>query len=366
MTIAASSAESRCLRKLPKAELHIHLEGAMRPATLTELCQKHQVPRPDDTGGKRFADFGPFAACYMAVCECLREEADLFRLVREVAEDAAAAGASWIEPALSLVLYCDRFGGLEGTLKILLRAAATAEESTGVGIGFIVAAERHLPPSEAESLARAVHGMVSRGEHMIGGRPGVVAFGLHSAEPGNPPEPFAEAFRIACGDGTLAAIPHAGELEPAPGQGPTSVRYCAMDLGAKRIGHGVLAAPDPQLLRELAAKGVCLDVCPTSNLLLRVVETIEAHPLPSLLRAGVPCTVNSDDPLLFGCTLLGEFELCRADLGMDDESLAACARNSFTYSCAPEDLKQRGIAGIDAWLAAPGDGHADKRLRSAP
>jgi len=353
--MAGLNGERRLLKDLPKAELHIHLEGAMRPSTLTELCAKHKVARPSDTGGQRFADFGPFAACYMAVCECLREEDDLFRLVREVAEDAAASGAIWIEAALSFVLYAHRFGGLEATLKLLLRAAEAAEEVTGVGIAFIVAAERHLPPSEALDLAKVVHDMVARGEGSIRGRLGLVGFGLHSAEVGHPPEPFEQAFRAACDDGLVAALPHAGEIAPAPGQGPASVRFCVDVLGAKRIAHGVLAAEDAQLVSHLAAKGVCLDVCPTSNILLRVFESMDEHPLPRLLGAGVPCTINSDDPLLFGCNLLGEFERCRAELHLDDATLAACARSSFDHSLAPEETKQRGLAGVARWLACGAD-----------
>ncbi|CAK0797766.1 unnamed protein product [Prorocentrum cordatum] len=363
---------ARDLRALPKAELHLHLEGAMRPGTLTELCAKHGVPRPADTAGRRFPDFGPFAACYMAVCECLREEGDLFRLVREVAEDAAASGALWIEPALSLVLYAERFGGLEATLRLLLRAAEAAEDATGVGMGFIVAAERHLPPSEALSLARAARGLVDRGEARVRGRPGLVGFGLHSAEGGHPPEPFADAFDVACGTGgaaggsgaALASLPHGGEIAPAPGQGPASVRCCVDRLGAKRVAHGVLAAEDPELLAHLSAKEVCLDVCPTSNWLLRVVEALEDHPLPKLLDAGVPCTINSDDPLLFGCSLLGEYEVARSRLGLADESLARCAAASFRFSCAPEGLRTRGLAAVDAWLAA-GAGAAEPGAATA-
>merc|ERR1719433_459543 len=238
----APPAVARSLAVLPKAELHLHLEGAMRPETLTELCRRHGVDRPADTRGKQFSDFGPFAACYLAVCECLREEEDLTRLVREVAEDAQAYGASWIEPALSCVLYAERFGGVKETLKLLLRAAEAAEAATGVGLGFIVAAERHLPPSEAEGLAQAVRGLVDSGEATIRGHAGIVGFGLHAAEVGNPPEPFEGAFEVACAGGALAALPHAGELAPAPGKGPDSVRFCVDHLGARRIAHGVLAA----------------------------------------------------------------------------------------------------------------------------
>lgn len=278
--------------------------------------------------------------------------------MREVAEDAAASGALWIEPALSLGLYAERFGGLESTLKVLVRAAAAAEEATGVGLGYIVAAERSLPgcevealAREAEALARAVRSVVDGGCADVRGHPGIVGFGLHGAEPGNPPEPFAQAFAIACAGGVLAAVPHAGELAPSPGGGPASVRFCVDGLGAQRVEHGVLAVEDPTLVEHLAAKKVCLDVCPTSNYLLRVVDALAEHPLPRLLRAGVPCTINSDDPLLFGASLLEEYQHCLEELGLSEAELADCARSSFRHSRAPEELKQRGMEGIEAWLA---------------
>jgi len=184
-----------------------------------------------------------------------------------------------------------------------------------------------------------------------------VGFGLHSAEVGHPPEPFQEAFEVACA-GDLAPLPHAGELPPAPGGGPASVRFCVERLGARRIAHGVLAAEDPELVAQLAATGVCLDVCPTSNALLRAVASLEEHPLPRLLRAGVACSVNSDDPLLFGCSLLSEYRCCREQLGLSDAELASCARASFEHSRAPEELKRRGLAGVERWLAAEAGGTA--------
>ncbi|CAK9072477.1 Putative adenosine/adenine deaminase (Adenosine aminohydrolase) [Durusdinium trenchii] len=233
--------------------------------------------------GQRFADFSPFASCYIAVCECLREKADLERLVLEVAEDASASGALWIEPALSIDLYADQFGGVEATLHLLFQAAEAAEEATQVAMGFIVAAERHLPVARAEALAKKVRDVVTSGAG-IHGRPGILGFGLHSDE----------------------------------------VRFCVDHLKAVRIAHGVLAAEDQELVEHLAKLQVCLDVCPTSNELLGVMPVTESA-LTKLLAAGVPCTINSDDPLLFGSSLLGEFRRCRDELKMSDEQLAACA-----------------------------------------
>ena len=123
-------------------------------------------------------------------------------------------------------------------------------------------------------------------------------------------------------------------------------------LGAARIEHGVLAVEDPELLAQLARQKVCLDVCPSSNYLLRVCPSVKEHPLPKLLEAGIPVTINSDDPLLFGPNVLDEYKLCREVLGLTDEQLATSARCSFEHSCAPAELRARGIEGVEGWLAA--------------
>lgn len=353
---AAAVVVPRDLAALPKCELHVHLEGAMRRETLVELCGKHGVAVPEDPRGKKYDDFMAFAACYCAACECLRDRDDVFRMVREFAEDARAAGCVWSEVAPSLELWADRFGGVEKTLLLLLEAAAAAEADCGgeTALAYIIAAERHEPPAGAEALATVVAKVVTSGQHVINGRPGIVGFGLHSAECGFPPQPFATAFAIAREAG-LACIPHAGELPPGKGvTGADSVAYCVNDLGATRILHGVLCHTDPALVQKIKQDNVCLDMCPSSNVLLGVVPTIQDHPLPTLLRQGVAVTINSDDPLLFGPRLLDEFETCRNSLGLTDDELALAARHSFVHSHASKDIKDRGIAAIDAWLTPRG------------
>jgi adenosine deaminase len=212
-----SPATDRCLKSLPKAELHIHLEGAMRPATLTELCKKHSVERPGDTRGVQFENFGGFVSTYIAACECLQDEDDIYRLVREVAEDAATSGALWIEMALSMCLYYQRYGGMLECLKLIMRAATEAEIKTGVGIGLIVSAERMLdlfPMELADELAKAVATLVSEGEAIINGHIGIVGFGLHGDESVCAPDPFDGVFASACQccykgmACKVAAIPH--------------------------------------------------------------------------------------------------------------------------------------------------------------
>ncbi|TVT47102.1 adenosine deaminase family protein, partial [Amycolatopsis rhizosphaerae] len=174
---------------------------------------------------------------------------------------------------------------------------------------------------------------------------GIVSFGLANDEALFPPEPFDRAFAIAR-EASLISAPHAGELA-----GPDSVRGALDVLHAQRIGHGVRAVEDPELLHRLADSDVCLDVCPTSNLMLSVVQSLAEHPLPRLIEAGVRCSINGDDPLLFGPGLLEEYELSRTTLGLTDENLAWVARCSIEASGAPKALTADAIARIDAWLA---------------
>jgi adenosine deaminase len=201
----------------------------------------------------------------------------------------------------------------------------------------MVSADRTRSPGDAVEQARLAARYAGRG---------VVAFGLANDEQGHPPEPFAEAFDIARSAGLLST-PHAGELD-----GPASVRGALDVLGADRILHGVRAVEDPALLQRLAASEVCLDVCPTSNLMLSVVDDLSAHPLASLLDAGVRCSIGADDPLLFGPGLLEEYELCRSTIGLSDAQLATVARTSLTASGASPEVIENGVAAVDAWLAA--------------
>lgn len=322
----------RDLKDLPKAHLHLHFEGAMRPSTLSELCQRHNVPLP--TLERRVETFAAFQARYVAAQRALHSREELTRLTREVAEDAAADGARWIEISVNLLKHRD-VASHAGLLEILVTAGVEAAATTGVGIGWLVTVDRTESPEDALEQARIAADFAGRG---------VVGFGLANDETKAPPQPFEEAFAVAKSAGLLCA-PHAGEHS-----GPESVRDALDILLADRIQHGVLAQSDPVLLARLAKQRVCLDVCPTSNVLLSVVANLESHPLPKLLAAGVPCSTNADDPLLFGVGLLDEYELCRVHLGLDDAMLAACARDSFEYSGAPPATTARAKSDIDGWL----------------
>jgi len=327
----------RDLSALPKAHLHVHLEGAMRPATLTELAEAAGAAPPPI--GNRLT-FPEFMRLYTTAAELVRTPDELRRLVREVVEDAAADGAVWVEPHFYPTRYAGTLGpGYEteqAVLELVIDEATRTAERLGIGAGILLSALRHADVGEAVRLAELAARYVGSG---------VVSFGLAADESLFPPEPFAPAFAVARDAGLISA-PHAGELA-----GPVSV-YGALDaLGARRLCHGVRAVEDPALVERLVADAVVLDVCPTSNLLLEVVPSLAEHPLARLLAAGVRCTLNGDDPLLFGPGVLGEYELARDSLGLSDEQLAALARTSIEASGAPPALIAAGVTGVDAWLS---------------
>ena len=326
----------RDLVTLPKAHLHLHLEGGMRPSTLNELAATYGLQVPEIRG---FGSFPVFAQMYAAACSVVRTPDDLMRLVDETVEDAKLAGAAWVEPSIFAPRHNEHIGPDEEVVEIVLDALSESAARHGIGAALIVAADRTRPPSHALAQAELAVRYADQG---------VVAFGLANDEGLFPPEPFAEPYDLIRRTGLLST-PHAGELA-----GPESVRGALDALGADRVQHGVRAVEDPELVGRLADEGVCCDVCPSSNLALAVYPSLAEHPLSALLDAGVPCSINADDPLLFGPHLLEEYQLCRDQFGFDDERMAHVARCSIDHSGAPTDLKKRAEAGIDAWLASPG------------
>jgi adenosine deaminase len=325
----------RDLARLPKAELHLHLEGSMRPGTLAELADAAGIPVPEIRG---YGNFTAFAGTYLAACEVIRGYDDVLRLVREVAQDRQAAGAVWIEPSFYLPLHEGRLGDPPEVLAMLLTAADAVSRDLGIGIGLMPAGDRTVDPVVAVAQAELAAAHAGRG---------VVGFGLSNDEAVGRLEPFADAFAVAR-DAGLLCTPHAGELA-----GADQVAFALDELQVDRIEHGVRAIEDPALVARLADAGTCLDVCLTSNVMLSVVDDIADHPLPQLLAAGVRCSINTDDSLLFGPGLLAEYELARDTFGLDDAALAAIARTSIEASGAPDGLKRDALAGVGAWLATP-------------
>jgi adenosine deaminase len=323
----------RNLRELPKAHLHLHVDGAMRAETLAELARKYGVEAPMPTS---YGSFDAFTATITAAAGCLRTEADVRRLITEIVEDAAQQGVRWIEPSMWPGLLGGRLGPDESAVDVVLDAGQRGGAALGVGFGLILAANRDFGAAAACDVARLAVSRASRG---------VVGLGLDGDESAAGPELFVEAAGIARAGG-LPCVPHAGELLGAEGVWRTLEL-----LEPQRIMHGVRGADDPALVERLAADAVPLAVCPTSNALLSVVPSLAEHPLPALLAAGVECSVNADDPLLFGTDIVAEYQLCRDVLGLTDSQLAAVARTSVLSSAAPAGLVRSALADIEAWLA---------------
>jgi adenosine deaminase len=307
----------------------------MRPETLVELAARYAVPLPP-VGD--YDSFTEFSAIYEAVCAVLRTHDDLRRLVREAVEDAAVSGATWLEMGVRPTLHRGKFKGDAEVLEVLLDEGRSAGAALGVGVGALMTVDRTQPLAIAMEEATLAAAYADKG---------VVSFGLANDEYGHPPDAFVEPFAMTREAGLLSC-PHAGELD-----GPNSVWQALDTLGADRIQHGVRAIEDPDLLRRLADDGTCLDVCPTSNVCLKVVPSIADHPLPRLLEAGIRCSLNGDDPLFFGANLLQEYQLSRDKLGLSDEQLASVARTSIDASGAPTALKASAGVAIDTWLSRP-------------
>lgn len=323
----------RDLRRLPKAELHLHLTGAMRPGTLRELARE-QGFEPPDPGS--VADWPGFVQVWRAAhLVCRAEPRNLDRLVRETVADAAADGVVWLQPDFSPHAH----GGPEtwdAVLELVLAAGLDEAGRRGIGFGLTLGVPRHKGPELAAELVRLAVRHASQG---------VVAVGLGGDETAFPGSVFAPAFTPARNAG-LTIAPHAGEMS-----GPESVREVLDHLGATRLAHGVRAVEEPRLVESLMARGITLDVAVSSNLGLGYYRELADHPLPVLLEAGVRCSLNSDDPLVFG-SLLGEYELARGGLGFSDERLAELARTSLQTSDAPAELVSEALAGIESWLTA--------------
>ncbi|MCG5217113.1 adenosine deaminase [Streptosporangium sp. KLBMP 9127] len=336
----------RPLDKLPKAHLHLHFTGSMRHSTLIELAREQGLHLPealkedwppklratDERGWFRFQRL------YDIARSVLRRPEDVYRLLREAAQDEAAEGSRWLEIQVDPSGYAHRFGGLSATLDLVLDAAAQAARAEDIGVAVIVAANRTRHPLDAKTLARLATQYVDRG---------VVGFGLSNDERRGRARDFDGAFRIAKRAGLLA-VPHGGELS-----GPVSVAECVDDLDADRVGHGVRSAESERLMARLADRQVTCEICPASNVGLGVVERAEDVPLRRLFDAGVPIALGADDPLLFGTRLLRQYELARDVYGFRDAEVAELARQSIRSSAAPESTRQELLKGVDEWLNSP-------------
>ena len=321
------------LLALPKAELHLHLEGAIRPSTARELAERYRRPMPR-TG--RFADLSEFVVAYEQARDLIGSLDDLRRVAAELLTTARENGVVWTEVHVIPPTYAGRLGSDEAVVEAVLDGLAAGSDDAA-GAGLIIGVNRMLPVEAAErslELALAYHDR------------GVVGLGLAADEVRFPAWLFASVFGRAAAAG-LPAVPHAGE-----GAGAESVRACVELLGARRINHGVRAVEDPAVVELLVERGVSLDVCPTSNVALQVAPSIAEHPLPALLAAGVPVSLSTDCPLFLDTTTVGEYALASSAFGLGPEQLAAIARTSLVTSSCPPERRDRALTALEEWLPA--------------
>ncbi len=293
----------------PKIELHVHLEGTVRPETLLEIARRNDYALPCETVEEltalyEFRDFAHFIEVWVLTTNALRTHDDFRRVVADYAAEAAEHGAVYIEGIFSPSERVRRGVDWDEIFSGYCDGAQEAHERFGVEIRLTPDIVRGFTLEEAEAVVRHAARYRDRG---------VLGVGLGGLEAQFPPEPFETAFTRARAEG-LASVPHAGEVA-----GPASVRGALEALGAERIRHGIRAAEDPALVRELADRAVVLDVCPISNLRTKAVATLEEHPLPHLVAAGVPCSISTDDPAMFGTDLTRDYDAA-CSFGLDPRS----------------------------------------------
>lgn len=348
--MSASGRSARDLTRLPKAHVHLHFTGSMHPHTVRDLAHSHGIRLPAsltrddrhhfDTGDTR--GWFRFQRTYDAARACVRGESDLRRIVREASLADAAEGSHWLELQVDPTSYAPFVGGITPALEIILdEARAVSARPDAAPVAIMVAASRMRHPLDARTLARLA-------ARYAGDGPGtVVAFGLSNDERRGDTGEFAAAFRIARRAG-LTLAPHAGEL-----LGPEAVATTLRTLRPDRLGHGVRSVEDPQVLADVVAAGVALEVCPGSNVSLGVYDELSDVPVRRLLDAGATVALGADDPLIFGTRLVDQYLIARESWGMSDRQLADLARMSLRAARAPEMVLRPALAGIDAWLATP-------------
>jgi aminodeoxyfutalosine deaminase len=321
------------LEAAPKAELHVHLEGAILPSTLLELARRNRRSLPHDTvEGLRewfvFRDFPHFVEIYGAVSGCVRSSDDYELIAYEFGREMARQNCRYAEVTFSPFFHAYHGVPMESYVGGLLRGRDDARRDFAIDFNFVFDIIRDWGPDQAYCNDYTTRVAIEcRGA-------GVVALGLGGFELGSAPEPYAPWFDRARAAG-LRSAPHAGETD-----GAASVRGALDALGADRIGHGVRAVEDPSVVGELIRRRVPLEVSPTSNLRLGVYPSLAEHPLRRLHDAGVIVTVNSDDPPLFGTTLNDEVRLLDEGFGFAVEQIDQILLNAVRCSFLPDGQKQ--------------------------
>lgn len=326
---------------MPKVELHVHLEGSIRPATLLTLARRNGVALPaDDLEGLRdfyrFTDFQHFLRVYFTITSCLQTPEDFELVAYEFGADMARQNVRYAEVTFTPHTNVTNTGlPFDEILAALDVGRARAAGDFGVQMAWVLDIVRGMPETQRE-----VAGWAAAAQDR-----GVVALGLGGPEQGNPPQDYARAFALAREAG-LHSVPHAGELA-----GPESVWGALQALGAERLGHGVRCIEDPALVAYLREQQVPLEVCPTSNLCLGVYPSYADHPLRRLWDLGLYVTVNSDDPPMFNTDLVREYRALVDHMGFTVEELERLSLAALGASFLPAGRKEKMDRAFRAELA---------------
>jgi aminodeoxyfutalosine deaminase len=325
----------------PKIELHVHLEGTVRPATLLEIARRNDYALPADTveglaALYEFRDFEHFIEVWVLTTNALRTRDDFRQVVVDYAAEAAAHGAVYVEGIFSPAERVRRGVTWDDIFAGYCDGAEEARERHGVEIRLTPDIVRGFPLGEAEPVVRYSAAYADRG---------IVGVGLGGLEAQYPPEPYAPVFELAKAEG-LGSVPHAGEVA-----GPSSIRGALDALSADRIRHGFRAVEDEELVTELAEREIVLDISPVSNLRTGAVPSLEEHPLRRLAEAGVRCSISTDDPAMFGTDLEQDYEAA-AKLGVSPQA-AYDAGIEGALCDEPTRLRLREIGAAFDWAASP-------------
>ncbi len=325
------------IRLLPKAELHLHLEGAIDAATLLELKHRHGLSGSLAEVEKlyRYPDFDGFLMAFKAITEHLRSPEDYelitYGLMRQLKEENILHAEIYVSVGVCLWRNQDFPAIFEG----LQRGRQRGKRDFGISVLWIFDAVRHFGAEAAQKVFELAVRYRDRN---------VIAVGIGGDEQKAQPELFRDSYAYAADNG-LHLTAHAGETA-----GPESI-WGAINLRAERIGHGLTAAHDPDLLEELAQRQVPIETCITSNLRTGCCKTVSEHPLKQYFDQGLMITLNTDDPAMFGTTLSHEYQLAQQAFGFTDEHLRELARNSFEASFLPAEKKLEFLNLFDAAIA---------------
>ena len=326
--------------RLPKVELHVHLEGTLEPELAFRLASRNGVALPfgsieEIRAAYEFSDLQSFLDVYYAACTVLVTREDFRDLTRAYLARAHADGVRHVEPFFDPQTHTERGIPIGDVIGGILDGLAEGEREFGITSGLILSFLRHLSVDAADATLAAAEPWLDR----------IVAVGLDSSEIGFPPEPFAATFARARSLG-LRAVAHAGE------EGDASLVARTIEaLGVSRIDHGVRAAHDPAVMRRLVESGITLTACPNSNVRLRVFPSMERSTVRALLDAGVAVTINSDDPAYFGGYIGDNYRGIAAGLGLTAGDLNRLAENAINGSFAPAARKQELLDELAAAIA---------------